>query len=60
MMEEYKFKYYWAQGYTTFGDVAWGLSYAIFDQANKAVTENKLIEKIDVYKGTKKIATFYK
>ena len=59
-MEEYRYKYYWAHGYTTFGDRVWALSAVIFDEAYKATKENKLIDKIDVYKGMKLIATFYK
>lgn len=59
-MEEYRFKYYWDKGEPTFEDIPWGLSASIFYQAKEKVRKNKLIDKIDVYKGAKLIATFYK
>ena len=57
-MEEYRLKNYWDNGNVTFDTVKANKSFA-FTTAREMV-KNFMIKKVDVYQGTKLIATFYK
>jgi len=57
-MEEYRFKHYWNNGNVTFDTITANKSFA-FATAREMV-KNFMIKKVDVYQGTKLIATFYK
>ena len=59
-MEEYRYKYYWTDGNVSFRKVRMDLMYVILEQAYLTAHGNKLLDKMELYKGSRLIATFYK
>ena len=57
-MEEYRYKNYWDNGNVTFDTITADKSFAL--ATAREIVRNHMIKKVDVYRGTKLIATFYK
>ena len=58
-MDKYRFKLYWPKIEPSFEDAGCRLSMAYW-KARRILQERDMIEKVDIYKGSKLIATFYK
>lgn len=58
-MDKYRFKNYWLLGEPTYEDAGNRLSRAYW-MARRILRERRMLDKVDIYFGTKLIATFYK
>ena len=58
-MEKFRFKCHWLLGEPSFEDAGFGLSRTYW-LARHILRERKMLDKVDIYQGTKLIATFYK
>ena len=59
-MNKYRFKYYFENGDPVFDDSLNVEKQRVFTEAHQMVTQLKWATKVDVYEGSKLIATFYK
>lgn len=59
-MEQYRFKYYWTEGYESFREIDNLELSTTFMLAHLLVQNCGKLKKIDVYKGGRLISTFYK